>query len=191
MCPAGCRLYRRQKVPEREGETRGCDLTTGSKNRTIRNIRPPPPRKLIALSAGLLGLCCAGAVISLSQHLPNGATHAVPAGQVWHDFIAGGGTATSPPLPTMLLFAVAIAASAAPRWVGTLGTAAVAIISIAFILGISIEPITHQVLSTHPDPLKTPLIVLALLAASATALAAALELRQRLSVRHPRSAARH
>lgn len=152
---------------------------------------PPPPRKLIALSAGLLGLCCAGAVISLSQHLPNGATHAVPAGQVWHDFIAGGGTATSPPLPTMVLFAVAIAASAAPRWVGTLGTAAVAIISIAFILGISIEPITHQMLSTHPDPLKTPLIVLALLAAPATALAAALHLRQRLSVWHPRSAVRH
>ena len=154
-------------------------------------IPGPRPRTLIALGAGLLGLCCAGAVVSLSQHLPNGDTHAVPAGQVWHDFIAGGGTATSPPLPTMVLFAVAIAASAARRWVGTLGTAAVAIISIAFILGISIEPITHQVLSTHPDPLKTPLIVLALLAAPATALAAALHLRQRLSARHPRSAARN
>jgi hypothetical protein len=132
----------------------------------------------------LLGLCCAGAVISLSQHLPDGGTHAAPAGQVWRDFIAGGGTATSPPLPTMVLFAVAIAASAARRWVGTLGTAVVALVSIAFILGISIEPLTHQVLSTRPDPLKTPLIILALLAAAATALAAALQLRQRLSVRH-------
>jgi hypothetical protein len=151
----------------------------------------PRPRKLIALGAGLLGLCCAGAVVSLSQHLPDGGTHAVPAGQVWHDFIAGGGTATSPPLPTMVVFAVAIAASAARRWVGTLGTAAVAIISVAMTIAISIEPITHQVLSTHPDPLKTPLTVLALLAAPATALAAALQLRQRLSVRHPRSAARN
>jgi hypothetical protein len=151
----------------------------------------PRPRKLIALGAGLLGLCCAGAVVSLSQHLPDGGTHAVPAGQVWHDFIAGGGTATSPPLPTMVVFAVAIAASAARRWVGTLGTAAVAIISVAMTIAISIEPITHQVLSTHPDPLKTPLTVLALLAAPATALAAALHLRQRLSVRHPRSAARN
>ena len=154
-------------------------------------IPVPPPRKLIALSAGLLGLCCAGAVISLSQHLPNGATHAVPAGQVWHDFIAGGGhrhlSAAADHGPVRR----GHRASAAPRWVGTLGTAAVAIISIAFILGISIEPITHQVLSTHPDPLKTPLIVLALLAAPATALAAALHLRQRLSVRHPRSAVRH
>jgi hypothetical protein len=146
---------------------------------------------LIALGAGLLGLCCAGAVVSLSQHLPDGGTHAVPAGQVWHDFIAGGGTATSPPLPTMVLFAVAIAACAARRWVGTLGTAAVAIVSIAFILGISIEPITRQVLSTHPDPLKTPLTILALLAAPATALTAVLHLRQRLTVRHPRSAAHH
>jgi len=107
----------------------------------------------------------------------------VPAGQVWHDFVSGGGTATSPPLPTMVLFAVAIAASAARRWVGTLGTVAVALISIAFIVGISVEPITHQALSTHPDPLKTPLVVLALLAAPATALAAALRLRRRLSVR--------
>jgi hypothetical protein len=145
---------------------------------------------LIALGAGLLILCCAGAVISLSQHLPDGGTHAVPAGRVWHGFITGGGTATSPPLPTIVLFAVAIAASAARGWVGTLGTAVVAIISIAFIVGISIEPITHQVLTTHPDPLKTPMTVLALLAAPATALAAALHLRQRLSVRHPRSAAR-
>ena len=96
----------------------------------------------------------------------------------------------SPPLPTMVLFAAAIAASASPRWVGTLGAAAVAIGSIAFILGIAIEPITHQVLSAHPDPLKTPLTVLALLAAPATALAAALHLRQRLNVRHHRSAAR-
>jgi hypothetical protein len=146
---------------------------------------------LIALGTALLGLGCAGAVISLSQHLPDGGTHAVPSGHVWHDFIAGGGTATSPPLPTMVLFAVAIAASAARGWVGTLGTAAVAMVSIAFILGISIEPITHQVLTTHPDPLKTPMIVLALLAAPATALAAALHLRQRLSARHPRSAARN
>ena len=150
-----------------------------------------PPRALIALSAGLLGLCCAGAVISLSQHLPDGGTHAVPAGQVWHDFTAGGGTATSPPLLTMVLFAVAIAACAARRWVGTLGTAAVAIISVAFVLGISIEPLTRQALSTHPDPLKTPLIVLALLAAPATAVTAALHLRQRLRARHRRSAARH
>ena len=143
----------------------------------------PRPRTLIALGAGLLGLSCAGAVISLSQHLPDGGTHPVPAGQVWHDFVTGGGTATSPPLPTMVLFAVAIAASAARRWVGTLGTAVVALISIAFIVGISVEPITHQLLSTHPDPLKTPLIVLALLAAPATALAAALQLRRRLRVR--------
>jgi len=150
----------------------------------------PSPRRLIALGAGVLGLCCAGLAISLSQHLPTGGTHAVPAGQVWHGFVAGGGTATSPPLPIMVLFAIAIAASASRRWVGTLGTVAVAIISIAFILGIATEPLTHQVLSTHPDPLKTPLIVLALLTTTATALAAALHLRQRLTARHPRSSAR-
>ena len=150
----------------------------------------PSPRRLIALGAGVLGLCCAGLAISLSQHLPSGGTHAVPAGQVWHGFIAGGGTATSPPLPIMVLFAIAIAASASRRWAGTLGTVAVAIISIAFILGISTEPLTHQMLSTHPDPLKTPLIVLALLTTTATALAAALHLRQRLTARHPRSSAR-
>ncbi len=147
----------------------------------------PSPRKLIALGAGVLALCCAGLAVSLSQHLPTGGTHAVPAGQVWHGFIAGGGTATSPPLPIMVLFAIAIAASASRRWVGTLATAAVAVISIAFILGIATEPLTHQLLSTHPDPLKTPLIVLALLTTTATALAAALHLRQRLTAQHPRS----
>ena len=150
----------------------------------------PSPRRLIALAVGVLGLCCAGAAISLSQHLPDGATHATAGGQVWHDFIAGGGTAMSPPLPIMALFAVAIAASASRRWVGTLGAVAVAAGGIAFTLGIAIEPITHRVLSAHPDALKTPLTVLALVAAPATALAAALHLRQRLKARHHRSRAR-
>jgi hypothetical protein len=65
----------------------------------------PSPRRLIALAAGVLALCCAGAAISLSQHIPDGATHAANGRQVWHDFIGGGGTAMSPPLPTMVLFA--------------------------------------------------------------------------------------
>jgi hypothetical protein len=109
---------------------------------------------------------------------------------VWHDFIGGAGTAMSPPLPTMVLFAVAITASASRRWAGTLGALAVAIGSIAFTLGIAIEPITLRVLSAHPDALKTPLTVLALAAAPATALAAALHLRQRLKARHQRSGTR-
>jgi hypothetical protein len=131
----------------------------------------------------VLGLCCVGAAISLSQHLPDGATHPMAGRQVWHDFIAGGGTAMSPPLPTMILFAAAIAASASHRWVGTLAAAAVAIGSIAFTLGIAIEPITRRVLTAHPDALKTPLTVLALAAAPTTALAAALYVRQRLRAR--------
>src|SRR5579863_8439343 len=188
MCPAGCRLYRRHKFPN--AKERHVAATSPPTARTEPPAVPGPPRTLIALGTGLLVLCCAGAVISLSQHLPDGGTHAVPAAHVWHDFITGGGTATSPPLPTMVLFAVAIGASAVRGRVGTLGTAVVAIISVAFIVGISIEPITHQALTTHPDPIKTPMIVLALVAAPATALAAALHLRQRLSLRHPRSAAR-
>ena len=150
----------------------------------------PSPRKLIALAFGVLALCCAGAAISLSQHLPDGATHAVSGRPAWHDFIGGGGTAMSPPLPTMVLFAVAIAASASRRWVGALGAAAVAAGSIAFTIGIAIEPITLRVLSAHPDPLKTPLAALALAAAPATALAAALHLRQRLKARQLRGADR-
>jgi hypothetical protein len=81
-------------------------------------------------------------------------------------------------------------ASASRRWVGTLGTVAVAAGSIAFTLGIAIEPITRRVLSAHPDPVKTPLTALALVAAPATALAAALHLRQRLKARQQRSEAR-
>jgi hypothetical protein len=150
----------------------------------------PSPRKMIVLAVWVLALCCAGAAVSLIQHLPAGATHATAGRQVWHDFIGfEGGTALSPPLPIMVLFAAAIAASASRRWVGTLGTVAVAVIGILFTLGIAIEPLTHQALSSHPDALKTPLIVLALLAAPAAALAAALHLRQRLMARHHRSAA--
>jgi hypothetical protein len=160
---------------------------------TAKTQRPampgPSPRRLIVLAVGVLGLCCAGAAISLIQHLPDGSTHAIAGRQVWHDFIGGGGTAMSPPLPIMVLFAAAIAASASRRWVGALGTVAVAAGSIAFTLGIAIEPITHRVLSAHPDALKTPLTVLALAAAPATALAAAVHLRQRLKARHRRSKA--
>lgn len=165
--------------------------TSPSAAKTQRPAMPDPsPRRMIVLAVGVLGLCCAGAAISLSQHLPDGATHATAGRQVWHDFIGAGGTAMSPPLPTMVLFAAAIAASASRRWVGALGAVAVAIGSIAFTLGIAIEPITHQVLSAHLDALKTPLTVLALVAAPATALAAALHLRQRLKARHHRSGAR-
>ena len=153
-------------------------------------ISGPSPRRLIVLAVGTLGLCCAGAAISLSQHLPDGATHAAAGRQVWHDFIGGGGTAMSPPLPIMVLFAAAIAASASRRWVGMLGAAVLAIGGAAFTIGIAIEPITPWVLTAHPDPLKTPLTVLALVAAPATALAAALHLRQRLKARHHRSGAR-
>jgi hypothetical protein len=96
----------------------------------------------------------------------------------------------SPPLPIMVLFAAAIAASASRRWVGALGAVAVAVGSTAFTLGIAIEPITLRVLSAHPDALKTPLTVLALVAAPTTALAAALHLRQRLKARYQRSGAR-
>jgi hypothetical protein len=148
----------------------------------------PSPRRLIALAVGVLSLCCAGAAVSLTSHLPEGATHAVTARPLWGDFIGGGGTALSPPLPIMVLFAAAIAASASRRWAGTLGAVAVAIGSIAFTLGIAIEPITPWVLTAHPDALKTPLTILALVAAPATALAAVLHLRQRLKARHRRSA---
>lgn len=147
-------------------------------------IPGPSPRRLIALGVGVLGLCCTGAAISLSQHLPDGATHAIDGPQVWHDFIGGGGTAMSPPLPVMIAFAAAIAASASRRWVGTLGAAAVAIGGIAFTLGIAIEPMTPWVLTAHPDVLKTPLTVLALVAAPTTALVATLHLHQRLKARH-------
>ena len=99
----------------------------------------------------MLGLCCAGAAISLSQHLPDGATHAIADRQVWRDFVGGGGTAMSPPLPIMVLFAAAIAASASRRWVGTLGAVTVAVGGIAFTIGIAIEPITLRVLNAHPD----------------------------------------
>ena len=147
-------------------------------------IPGPSPRRLIALAVGTLGLCCAGAAISLSQHLPDGATSAVDGRQIWRDFIGGGGTAMSPPLPVMIGFATAIVASASRRWVGTLGAAAVAAGGIAFTVGIAIEPITPWVLTAHPDALKSPLTVLARLTAPATAPAAVLHLRQRLKARH-------
>ena len=83
----------------------------------------------------------------------------------------------------MIGFAVAIAAAASRRWVGTLGATVLAIGGVAFTIGIVIEPITPWVLTTHPDLLKTPLTVLALVAAPATALAALLHLRQRLTTR--------
>ena len=108
--------------------------------------------------------------------------------QAWRGFVGGAGTALSPPLPVMILFAVATAAAASRRWVGAVGTVAVAIGSIAFTLGIAVEPITLRVLTAHPDALKTPLTVLALLVAPATALAAVLHLRRRVLARPGRSA---
>jgi prepilin signal peptidase PulO-like enzyme (type II secretory pathway) len=140
------------------------------------------------LAVGTLGLCCAGAAVSLSQHLPDGATHAVDGQPVWPGFISGGGTAMSPPLPVMIVFAAAIAASASRRWVGMLGAAVLAIGGAAFTIGIAIEPITPWVLTAHPDPLKTPLTILALIAAPATALAAGLHLRHRMKARTPEPA---
>ena len=148
----------------------------------------PSPRRLIMLAMVVLGLCCAGAAVALYQHLPDGATHAVDARRPWHEFIAAdGGTAMSPPLPIMVLFAAAIAACASHRWIGIVGAVAVAIGGIAFTVGMAVEPVTRQVLSTHPDAVKTPLAVLALVAAPVTAVTAILHVRLRLKALRPRS----
>lgn len=107
---------------------------------------------------------------------------------MWKDFVSGGGTALSPPLPIMVVLAAAIIVSRSSRWVGTVATAVLLFGGMAIAAGVAIEPVTHQVLGSHPDLVKTPLTALALLAAPATSVCAAVNLCRRRRGRDRRSA---
>lgn len=64
----------------------------------LRNL-PRPRRRLIVASMALLLLTTLGAVVAVTQHLPEGAAHPVPGSDVWAGFLRGGGTAMSAPFP--------------------------------------------------------------------------------------------
>jgi hypothetical protein len=137
-------------------------------------------RRLIVVSTTLLGLTSIGAAVALIEHLPDGATHSVAGGDAWGGFIHGSGTAASPPLPIMVLFGMAILIATSRRRIGAIGSIALAIGGVAFTVGMLIEPITRHSLTDSLDVVKTPLVVLALLAAPLTTLAAVAELRYRI-----------
>jgi hypothetical protein len=145
------------------------------------STRQPRTRKqLIVVSTTLLGLTSVGAAIALIQHLPDGAARSVAGGGARGGFIYGSGTAMSPPLPIMVLFGIAILFAASRRRIGVIGSIALAIGGTAFTAGMLIEPITRYSLTSSLDVVKTPLVVLGLLAAPLTALAAVAELRYRI-----------
>jgi hypothetical protein len=134
----------------------------------------------MVVSTILLGLTSIGAAEALIQHLPDGAARGAPDRNAWGGFMHGSGTAMSPPLSIMVLFGIAILIATSGRRIGVVGVIALAIGGAAFTAGMLIEPMTRHSLTDGLNVVRTPLVVLALLAAPLTSLAAAAELRSRM-----------
>ncbi|HZZ54871.1 MAG TPA: hypothetical protein VFE26_11375, partial [Trebonia sp.] len=155
--------------------TTTCQQTPAARSRPML---ASPRKRLITISMTLFALTVVGAAVAFSEHLPAGAVRSVAGSDVWGGFMHGSGTATSPPLFTMVLLAIAIVLARSSKKIGVIGVILLAVGGVAFAGGLLTEPITGHSL-THFDLIKTPLIALAVVAAPLTALAAALELRDR------------
>ncbi len=107
-----------------------------------------------------------GTAVAVHKKLPYGlGGHGRP-DNVWGDFVGGGGTALSPPLAIVLLFAILILLATRRRWpgvAGMVGLTLLAILSTATILG---EPLARRVLTpAHAAFPETVLVVISLIGA--------------------------
>lgn len=85
---------------------------------------------------------------------------------VWGDFVSGGGTALSPPLVIVLLFALLIALTTRRGWPGVLGVVGLTLLALLSLVTILGEPLARRVLTpAHTAFPETVLVVLSLLGA--------------------------
>ena len=78
-------------------------------------------QRLIAAGVLYLAVAAVGAFIAVTQRLPYHFGGEGDANNVWGDFVHGSGTAMSPPLSALMLFAAAIIVATRRNWLGKVG----------------------------------------------------------------------
>ncbi len=106
----------------------------------------PTTRRLVFASVLLLILASIGTVVSIVYKLPYEFGGRGDPNTVLRDFVAGGGTALSPPMPPMILAVVFTILAPSPRWWGTVGVVGLCIFGSQYAIGESQEPIVWRAL---------------------------------------------
>lgn len=124
----------------------------------------PTTRRLVFASVLLLVVAITGTVISIIYKLPYEFGGQGDPNNVLRDFVAGGGTALSPPLPPMVLAVVFTILAPSRRWWGTVGVVGLCIFGSQYIIGESQEPIVWRSLrSSDFGPLEAVVALLGVL----------------------------
>lgn len=113
-------------------------------------------RQRLAMAAGLYVVFASlGTFIAVTQRLPYHFGGDGDPNNVWRDFVQGSGTAMSPPLGALALFAVATLLAMVRHWVGRIGAVVTVLLGLVFLIGALGEPLTFDSLNpSNPDPWK-------------------------------------
>lgn len=108
-----------------------------------------------------------GTLVAVHKKLPYGlGGHGHP-NDVWGDFVSGGGTALSPPLVIVIVFAVLIVLATRRGWVGVVGAVGLALLGLLSVATIIGEPLARRVLTpSHVAFPETALVVVSLVGAA-------------------------
>ncbi len=124
----------------------------------------PTTRRLVFASVSLLLVAVIGTVISIVYRLPYEFGGQGDPDNVLRDFIVGGGTALSPPMPPMILAVVFTILAPSRRWWGTIGVFGLCVFGSQYIIGESQEPIVWRSLrSSDFGPLEAVVATLGVL----------------------------
>ena len=154
----------------------------------------PTTRRLLLASVLLLAVAITGTVISIVYKLPYEFSGQGDPDNVLRDFVAGGGTALSPPLPPMILALVFTILAPSRRWWGTVGVVGLCIFGSQYIIGESQEPIVWRSLRSSDfgplDAVVALLGVLGILLGALVLLLGVMELVDRMRARRQPSRVR-
>lgn len=121
----------------------------------------PTTRRLVFASILLLIIASTGTVVSIVYKLPYEFGGRGDPNTVLTDFVAGGGTALSPPMPPTILAVVFTILARSRRWWGTVGVVGLCIFGSQYTIGESQEPIVWRALrSSTFGPFEAVVVML-------------------------------
>ena len=115
---------------------------------------------LIIISILSLVNAVVGTVIAVKQNLPSVTPILTTGKPALEDFLAGNGTALSPPLYLCIITLLLIILAFQPKWPGTIGVVGLTILGAIFLIGEFVETNTYRVLNPITFNLPVALDVL-------------------------------
>lgn len=124
-------------------------------------------RLLLAVAILLWFEAWIGTAVAVQKKLPFGlGGHGHP-NDVWGDFVSGGGTALSPPLMILVIYAALIVLATRRGWFGTIGVGGLGLLGLLSLGTIVGEPLARRVLSpSHIVFPETALVMVSLIGAT-------------------------